>query len=592
MKKIFCFLLCLALLQTSCSDFFEPETADALSGDEYMSDLNEMATGYLGVLTKMQAAGDKEIYLTDTRGEMLEPTAQSTAELIALYNYEEDLTGNSYANPALYYDVVIACNDYIQNMIDFKANYPELIEQTNYFPGLLASALRVKVWAYLTLGEIYGQALWFDDPIIKMQEVNNSAIFTRMSMAQIVEKCISLLESGYQGYSAQEDFSWIAWIDPQNVTNITNSSYRYWDQMTPPYPALLAKCKIWSAAYKERNGQDATADYHAVLDALLPYLDDEWHSYSHYWKRAGRTPTVYNNMYNYATPNQEESVSAIIYDYTKNQTNQLLYHFSNEYPNAYLLTTNEAARARFEDNEFDPLGTSTIDQRLGRTTRQNGANWYVSKFRPVDSTVRTAAYQDDVHIYTFRAAELFLWLAEATNHLNRFDALDHLMNQGFSSTEYEILQHIEEGADTLVTARQLHNFRGFTTQWTCPSSTDKYGIYTGFRTCLSLGNVDIQGTDLDISSTAAPGIDRATLDAIHRHNDELIRNEWVLEFPCEGKIYPTLCRMAEHYGDASMVSDIVRVKYEAKGKDAQIASKINGTSSVTGLPGYWVPWSL
>ena len=149
-----------------------------------MSDLNEMATGYLGVLTKMQAAGDKEIYLTDTRAEMLEPTSQSTAELIALYNYEDNLSGNSYADPALYYDVVIACNDNIQNMIAFNTAHPELIAQTDYFPGLLASALRVKVWAYVTLGEIYGQALWFDDPIVKMQDVGNSSVFTRMPKEQ------------------------------------------------------------------------------------------------------------------------------------------------------------------------------------------------------------------------------------------------------------------------------------------------------------------------------------------------------------------------------------------------------------------------
>ena len=88
MKKAIFPLLLTALALSACSDFFEPETSDALSGDDYMSDLNEMATGYLGVLTKMQAAGDKEIYLTDTRAEMLEPTSQSTAELIALYNYD------------------------------------------------------------------------------------------------------------------------------------------------------------------------------------------------------------------------------------------------------------------------------------------------------------------------------------------------------------------------------------------------------------------------------------------------------------------------------------------------------------------------
>ena len=581
-RNIYILSVCAAISFAGCSDFFDPQTADSLSGDDYMSDLNEMATGYLGILTRMQAVGDKEILLTDTRGEMLEPTTQSTAELIALYNYDNDLTGNSYADPAPYYDVVIACNDYIQNMIEFKRNRPELIEQTEYFDGLLASAIRVKVWAYMTIGEIYGQALWFDDPIIKMEDVSNSSIFTHMTMQEISARCLSLLEQGYQGHSSHDNFSWVAWIDPQNVTNLSNSAYRYWDQMTPPYEVLAAKCHLWNAAYLVRQQLDATIHYQAVCDLLLPFLDNEWNSFTHYWKRAGRTPTVYNNMYNYATPNQEESVSAIIYDYTKNQTNRLLYHFSDEYPNAYLLTTNEAARLRFEDNAFDPLGTQTVDQRLGRTTRQNYGRWYVSKFRPVDSTVRAEAYQDDVHIYTCRAAELFLWLAEALNHLGRYEAADRMINQGFTSGDYDMLLAIQEGRIEDVTPEQAFEFAGFTTPWACPTSVDRYGMYTGFRTCLTLA-------DVDIWSNAKAGV---TVADIQRHNDELIRNEWVLEFPVEGKIYPTLCRFAEMYGDPTLVSDIVTLKYTATGRDAEISDKITATNPISGLPGYWVPWKL
>ena len=211
--KTWCMILLMGGLAgglASCDDFFEPETADALSGDDYMSSITEMATGYLGILTKMQAVGDKEIYLTDTRGEMLEPTEQSIAELIALYNYDDDLTGNSYADPAGYYDVIIACNDYLQNMLDFKKNYPEIVAEINYFDGLFASAIRVKAWAYMTLAEIYGQALWFDDPITSIKDVNDASIFTLLSASEVVDKCLQLLDNGYQGYSAEEDFSWIA----------------------------------------------------------------------------------------------------------------------------------------------------------------------------------------------------------------------------------------------------------------------------------------------------------------------------------------------------------------------------------------------
>lgn len=599
MKQTISFLTFAALLAvsqttlTGCDDFFEPETSDALSGDDYMSSLTEMATGYLGVLTRMQAIGDKAIYLTDTRGELLEPTEQSIAELIALYNYDDDLTGNSYADPAGYYDLVIACNDYISKMIAFHRDYPELVAETDYFGGLLASAVRVKAWAYLTLGEIYGQAMWFDDPITSIRDVHDTEIFSLLSMEEVVNRCISLLEQPIScnaaSFNASEDFSWIAWVDAENISSIGSSDYRYWDQMTPPYEVLLCKLKLWSAAYKERRGTDATADYEYVADNILDQINRQWAGYSKgnytwggnttYWKRGDRTPgSVLNRMYDYRTPNQEETVGAIIYDYTKNQTNRLLYHFSDEYPNAFLLAPNEAARLRFQDTGFTPLGNGTIDQRINNVAKQHNGRWYIARFRPVGSTYRTNAYQDDVHIYTFRAGELYLWLAEALNHLGRYEALSQIINGGFNSVWRDtFIAPIESGTDTLLTDAQRREWKGFTSNWVV-AGTGK--TYTGFRGCLSLGHLDFWSAPAHSDAEA------------RRHNDSLLCQEWVLECAAEGKVYPNMNRFAEHHAAPEWIANIVGLKYRAAGKESNIKGKITGRSPITGLPGYWVPWQL
>lgn len=97
MKKLFfnISLVVMALLGVavlaSCSDYFNPETDDELDGKKYISSSTEMYTGFLGIMTKLQAVGDKEILLTDTRADLLEPTTQSSADIIALYNYDKDL---------------------------------------------------------------------------------------------------------------------------------------------------------------------------------------------------------------------------------------------------------------------------------------------------------------------------------------------------------------------------------------------------------------------------------------------------------------------------------------------------------------------
>lgn len=583
MKKInkffffpFSFILCASTL-ASCDDFFEPETDDALSGDKYMSSVTEMATGYLGVMTKMQAVGDKEIFLTDTRGEILEPTEQSIAPLIAIYNYEDDLSGNDYADPAGYYDVVIACNDYISKMIAFQKNYPELVKETDYFEGLFASAIRVKVWAYMTLAEIYGQALWFDDPIVSIKDLNDGR-FQLKSTSEIVSACIGLLENQYPcndlTIDPTADFSWVNWIDPDNAAAIANSKYRFWDQMTPPYKALLVRLKVWDAAFQDKAGNTAAAiaDYETAAATTLEMLNTTFIGNTTYWKRGARVSGNYDKIWNYQTPNQEHTVSAIIYDHTKNQTNRLLYHFSNEYPNQYLLGPSALGLAAMK--KMDPLGSATEDRRMNLLDKDFNGQKFIGKYRPVYSSVRPNAFQDDVHIYTFRSIELYLWLAEALNHLGRYDALGHIVNNGFNAEYTDLFTAIETG-DTayVVSAKDSINFQGFTHYWT-DSKTG--GTFLGIRGCLNLGTVDIWD---ETGHTA---------EEAHQHNDSILANEWVLECACEGKSYPNMIRFAERYDDPTIVSSRVKAKYGSRAE--AIADKIG--SKINGVQGYYVPWNL
>ena len=118
MKKILlnAVLFCAITTLGGCSDFFEVDTDNTLNGDDYISEESEMYSGYIGIMTKMQAIGDKAIYLNELRGEMVEPTETAPRELYSLYNYEKDLTGNAYADPAGFYEVINACNDYLSKL--------------------------------------------------------------------------------------------------------------------------------------------------------------------------------------------------------------------------------------------------------------------------------------------------------------------------------------------------------------------------------------------------------------------------------------------------------------------------------------------
>jgi hypothetical protein len=592
MKKYFKYLCLVAAAcsLTACDDFFNPETEDQLDGDDYMSSLTEMYTGYLGIMTKMQAIGDKSIYLTDTRGELLEPTDRSVADLISIYNYNDDLSGNSYADPATYYDLVIACNDYLNSMLAFKEEHPELIAQTEYFEPLISSTLRVKAWTYLTIAEIYGQVLWFDDPIHQIEDIKSAERFELLDIDQTVDRCIDLMNNGYKGYDAMQTFPWLAFMDPDNYTanKVEQSIYRYWDMLTPPWEGIVSKLYLWKGAALDAAGQHETAVqyYKAVSDNLLAFLNTSYakggspqnyalteykkSGYSSYWDNSGKNP--------YA----RTAIGVITYDYTKNQTNQLLYHFSNEYPNKYLLRPTQLGMDRWNDEEFNPGVTreDASEKRPDTDFKTNDGEYYIAKYRPVGSTKRVNAYEDDVCIYTFRTEDYIYMLFEALNGQGRYVAADVVMNSGFSDDATDPLRvqvdSISNYADSCSLALKTE-WAGFNNNWTkviMSGSTLKYP-YKGMRKCLQL-----QSRTLRTEQT----------EEARAYNDSLLACEYVLEFPAEGKTYPALIRLARRHHNLNLIESFVLPKYEESGKAARVKSAIEST--INGVPGYFVPWDL
>ena len=572
MKKIFYSIFSISLLLsatmsfTSCSDFFDPDTDDELDGGDYISSNTEMYTGFLGIMTKLQVIGDKEIYLTDTRADLLEPTDDSTPELIALYNYADNLQGNSYADPAGYYEVIIACNDYLVKMKEYRKN-PDVDD--DIWKDLVSSTVRIKVWTYKTLAEIYGKAVWFDSPITKVTDITEGEGFEFSELEPLIDKCINLMDTGFEGVPTNRTIDWIAWLDPSNVTNAANSQYRKWNWMVPPYEGIYGELNLWKGACLDGKGVDAASYYKKAADVLLNiltyYADCKYMTTPKdpgstvYWLPSAATPGHYTPIWNNAQPYQCEVVAALIYDYTLNQTNTLLKHFSNEYPNKYWLRPSEYGIEHFIDKDFNP-GATTNDTRYKCMFGTASGQPYIAKFRPVGSSVRVNPYQDDVHIYIYRATQYHMLLAEALNHLKRFTAMNGVFNTG-------VTKEIFVAGDA--------EWEGFSRNWTSDAEwgTRRYPSM-GIRGCYGLTARPVKMSILELG-------ERETF----KFNDLAILDETMLEFACEGKAYPMMNRMAVRYGDNSIIADRVCPKYEAAGKAGEIRSKI-----LAG--GNWIPYDL
>ncbi len=563
------------MMLSSCSNFFDPDTDDEFSGEKGFTSNTEMYTGFLGIMTKVQAIGDKEILLTEPRGELIEPADESTSHLIALYQYDTNLQDNPYANPQGYYEVIIACNDYLQNLTRFHQN-PNVDEEA--WRALVSSTVRVKVWVYKTLAEIYGQAVWLEAGQTASESVT-AGERTILPLAQLIDKCLATLDQGYEGVDTRLDINCYEWLDPTHTVELASSQYRKWNYIVPAYAPLRAELLLWKGAILDAAGANgasgAAQAYQEAANLLLEALGKQINVTADpgsnvYWLPSGATPGHYSPIWNNAQPYPYESVSAIIYDYTHNQNNTLLQHFSNEYPNRYLLRPSQAGVARFLDAQFNP-GSSTNDTRYKCCFGTNNGQTYLAKFRPVGSSARTNAWQDDCHIYIYRATQLHMMLCEALNHLQRFTALNAVLNTG-----------VKAGDTDDCFRADAPEWQGFAStvdptkcDWTGTANwgTRKYPS-TGIRGCFGLTYRTLKDNIRDLG-------ERQTL----KFNDMALLNEAMLEFAGEGKVYPMMCRMAVRYADPAIVADRVCAKYT----DAALASTVR-QRILDG--GYWVPYTL
>lgn len=545
-------------LITSCSDFFEPDNNTILNGKDYIKENSELYSGFLGIITKVQAIGDKAIYLTDTRAELLEPTQNTPGSLYSLYNYDDDLSGNTYADPAKYYDVIIACNDFMQKAKEYRDTHESSLDMDHY-RGLISSAVRVKVWIYMTLAKIYGQAVWFDDPMQSLVDISG---FETKDMDELFNACENLLATGFDGINGTYIMPWREWLDPSNTDEVTSSVYDVWNLMVPEYFILQAEISLWKGNYQQ------------TLDLILGEMNKKFADPAYggnvatiKYMRTGSYGSAngFGRWFDNTNPEGYATESVIIYNYQYNQQNSLLKHFDTT--GEYMLRASLAGIKRYKDITYNPPAdqnareTSDTRFKTFRTVLE-GEEYAVQKYRGIAAARHTVAH-DDVQINIYHTSDLYFMLVEALNNLGRYEEASVLMNQGIDS--------YFGAADV--------DWPGFNNNWTTHPDADfrRTSGDKGIRGIFGLGKRDMR---------LEPDAEYTDDMAVKRHNDLEILKEAMLEFPCEGKTYPMMIRFAKRWNDYSLISRFVCEKYTDESKKAEIKNKIENNKA------YFVPWDL
>ena len=611
----------IAVGNVSCSDFFDTDPKDIIKEKDYIDKEDEIYKGFLGIISRMQEAGDQSIFLTDTRCNVIETTENAPKELQSIYNFD-NTEGNEYADPSCYYAIVVACNDYFNKMGEYHHNAGGMSEsaETN-FKALLSMAIRLKVWAYIKLGGIYGQAYWFDDPLRETKDLTDASIFTKCDMGQLATKAITLLENGIDidGIHIDSDtnMNWATWLDEENQDE---SQFSKWYYMVPPRVLLEAEMRSWRASYETEDA--AQADWTWVRDNLLQYMHDihkcapgykltplfdfssvdniDWQRACNVYQMNAYLSSGVRDEYQpyltvFATEevnNKYQSVSSILYDYTNHQRNRIVQYFCPDYPSAdaYYLRPSSYGQSIYNENDMRSMTQKIVMNKLGGKDAIVKYYYYYNRNIGGYEYIRNNIFEIEPAIPLYRGHDFHFLIAEAENHLGNWQQANAILNNGLLNAlvDHKLPESWNQNYDTWFGfAQTLKNADG---------ANKTQGGY---------GNIGIvgamRGTEYDLPTVDDQGIitykGQQITEAERRQIvDWALADEYSKEFVAEGKSYSYLCKIGERYANAVRGGNATQARSEFasriapnhKSNSGKVTSYQDGVSDL----GYFIKWNL
>jgi starch-binding outer membrane protein, SusD/RagB family len=560
MRKYISIIILGFLLLTGCTDFFGTDPDNITNTDDYISKNDEMYKGFLGIMTKLQQAGDQAIFLTDTRCDYMEVTGNAPVDLQDIYNYSN--TGNNvYADPNCYYAVIMSCNDFISKMKEYRNRIGKSMDDkdVNNFNCLISNTLRIKVWAYYTLGRIYGKAVWFDEPLNELKDLDDTKTFTWLNdMGSIVNKCLNLLDNGVILYKDEQIASnlvtdWASWLDPEEEDE---EAYRQWNYLVPEW--LLLKCELLSW---RGNSSDWLWIRDNILDKLYEVQSEVADTYIEYPGfmyscNIPLTVNYFNVFFSEQIGYKYELVSGIMYDYKNDQTNRLVEYFCPQYPGKYYLRPSSYAIGKYCEEDLRGMTQKICMDVI------NGDTCFCKNYYFRGTYLKSKIFEIEPTIILQRGHDYHFLLAEAENHLGNWEQAECILNQGVTNS-YTYASYLPS------------SWSGKYSSWFCDNGG--YGD-VGIVGCVRGKNHSLpKPTDKNYSTSEEDRI---------RLYDMALADEYLLEYAGEGKAYSYLIKMALRYPKygASIIADRVVPKYPAA-KQTYIRSVIESG-------GYWVDWNL
>ena len=209
---------------TSCSDMLETDSSMIEFAEQNkLNSSRDTVRSLLGVVRGIQTIADRTFILGDIRSDQVVTTASATTAIKQIANFEVDAE-NPYNKVSDYYAIINNCNYYIANADTALVNLGKKVFEKEY-----AAIKTYRAWTYLQLVKNYGEVPLVLDPVLTEAEATAEMNKTYSDINTICNYFI-------------EDIK--PYVDTESPAVI--KAY-----MQIPVRVLLGELCLWAGKYKE-----------------------------------------------------------------------------------------------------------------------------------------------------------------------------------------------------------------------------------------------------------------------------------------------------------------------------------------------------
>lgn len=515
----------LAASLVSCESFFEQTPDNMLEADDNYTDRSNVYASFMGLMATLQDVAPKLVVTAELQGDLIMPTDQAPDGYWEVYRYGVQ-PGNSVADPTPLYRIVMNCNDFMRNTIEYNASYPGVIPVSTY-RQMIAGAVTLRAWAYLNIGKFYGKAVYYDYAMTGETDLSKLPV---LSFDELIPELIHFMNTGV------DNINGLRRVDINTMFGTTG----IWGSVPISPDALMCELYLWNKDYESAAKKGINL---ITGQALTPAGDNNKFTLSEQFGKTKEWYTLFSETP--ANPQTNEGLTMVLYDYSQRQINPLYSLFSSDATCQYYMKPTTVMPARYAGRDYQSGAMTIKDPRgIGVTYLVSMGEYVLNKYN-MNRTIQ----QQDAPIYIYRAAEIHLMIAEALTALGNYDAADAILNDGFKPY-YVSGNRYNQPFDAPIYA------------------FEKLKLGQGVRGRLSIPAV--RSTDSRFMGDLDP---ESPEYAERRHFvlDSLIVEETGRELAGEGKRWFTMMRIARNTNDPKMLARMVTRKFAVAERPAYVA---------------------